>query len=901
MMAESRPDPDELLARVKADEVRARRGRLRIFFGATAGVGKTYSMLEAARNAAASGTEVVIGYIEPHGRIDTERLMEGLEKLPTFAVHYRDIVRQEFDLDAALKRKPAILLVDELAHSNVVGGEPAPRHPKRWQDIEELLDAGINVWTTVNVQHLESLNDIVAQITGVKQRETLPDRIFDEADEVELIDLPPDDLIARLHAGKIYVPGEVRTAVDRFFRRPNLLAMRELALRRTTDRVEASARASMDATSRGYLARDRVLVAVGPDAQAEQLVRAAKRIAAALDASWTAIYVETPGLRKLSDADRNRRIDVLRLAESLGAETVTLDGPSASAAIAEYARTRQATRVIVGSPKRRGWRAWLRPSTTHKLIAIADGFDVITVAHAERVQEHRRVAGAEVSPKAGASARSPEWKRYGWALGISAISTAIAFSIYPFLELVNLVMVYLLGVTVAGLRLGRGPSVLTSITSVLAFDFCFVPPRFTLAVADAQYLITFLVMLIVALVIATLMASVRQQTRVAGARERRTALLYAMSRELTAARGVDSMARVAVRHVAEVFQSQAVVLLPDASGKLGYPREPRLDGSFLTADLAVAQWVADHGRRAGLGSDTLPASLGAYLPLSSGERNFGVLAVLPGNPRRVLLPEQSHLLETFAGQIALALERVQLSEMAESARVAAEAEGFRNTLLASISHDLRTPLAVIAGAGSTLARKTPALDEGTRISLGQSIEGKARQMSELVSNVLDLLRLESGQVILRKDWQALDDLIGTALHRLEERLLAHPVEVNVADDLPEVRVDATLIVQVLYNLLDNAAKHTPPGTRIWISATVDGDFVRMVVDDEGPGLPHLDPTKLFDKFQRGNQEGPIVGVGLGLTICRAIVQAHGGTIEARHRASGGARFEFTLPLSETAA
>ena len=356
------------------------------------------------------------------------------------------------------------------------------------------------------------------------------------------------------------------------------------------------------------------------------------------------------------------------------------------------------------------------------------------------------------------------------------------------------------------------------------------------------------------------------------------------------------MARVAVRHVAEVFQSQAVVLLPDTSGKLGYPQEPRVDGSFLTADLAVAQWVADHGRRAGLGSDTLPASLGAYLPLSIGERNFGVLAVLPGNPRRVLLPEQSHLLETFAGQIALALERVQLSEMAESARVAAEAEGFRSTLLSSISHDLRTPLAVIAGAGSTLARKTP-LDEATRMSLGQSIEGKAQDMSELVSNVLDLLRLESGQVILRKDWQALDDLIGAALHRLGERLSTHPVEVNVPDDLPAVRVDATLIVQVLYNLLDNAAKHTPPVTRIWISATADGDLVRVVVDDNGPGLPHLEPAKLFDKFQRGNQEGPIVGVGLGLTICRAIVQAHGGTIEARNRASGGARFEFTLPLT----
>ena len=897
-MAEDRPDPDALLAQVQAEEARARRARLRIFFDGTAGAGTTSSMLEAARNAAASGTDVVIGYIEPHGRVETERLMEGLEKLPTLTVHYRDIVRQEFDLDAALARKPAILLVDELAHSNLAGGEPPPRHPKRWQDIEELLDAGINVWTTVNVQHLESLNDVVAQITGVRQRETVPDRIFDEADEVELIDLPPDDLIARLHAGKIYVPREARTAVDRFFRKSNLLALRELALRRTTGRVEAASRAQADPGTRGYLARDRILVAVGPDSQAEQLVRAGKRIADALDADWTAIYVETPALLRLSEADRNRRINVLRLAESLGAETVTLDGPSASAAIFEYARTRHATRVIVGAPKRSGLSAWLRPSTPQKLIAHARGFDVLTITPPEQGQN----PGQGAQPGTGArhvnGDRRFEPRRYAWALLVSAISTAVAFAIYPYVELVNVVMMYLLGVTIAGLRLGRGPSVLTSVVSVLTFDFCFVPPRYTLAIADVQYLITFVVMMIVALVIASLMASVRQQTRVAGARERRTALLYAMSRELTATRDLANMARVAVRHVAEVFECQAVVLLPDASGKLQYPQELPLDVSFVDADLAVAQWVADHGRRAGLGSDTLPASKGAYLPLGERERTFGVLAVMPANPRRVLLPEQSHLLETFAGQIALALERVKLSEGAESARIAAEAESFRNTLLASISHDLRTPLAVIAGAGSTLARRTPTLDESTRVSLGRSIEGKAQEMSELVSNVLDLLRLESGQVTLRRDWQALDDLVGAALHRLEERLAQHSVDVNLREDLPPVNVDATLIVQVLYNLLDNAIKHTPPDTRIGISAVVDGEFLRITVDDDGPGLPHLDPARLFDKFQRGNAEGPIVGVGLGLTICRAIVQAHGGTIEARHRAGGGARFEFTLPLME---
>ena len=894
MNPSDRPDPDQLLAQVQAEEARARRGRLRIFFGSSAGVGKTYAMLEAARSAATSGTEVVLGYIEPHGRLETERLMEGLERLPTLQVRYRDIVRHELDLDAALRRKPAILLVDELAHSNIVGGEPAPRHPKRWQDIEELLQAGINVWTTVNIQHLESLNDLVAQITGIRQRETVPDRIFDEADDVELIDLPPDDLLARLHAGKVYVPHEVRTAVDRFFRKPNLMALRELALRRTADRVEAAARASLEERApRARFARDRILVALGPDPQAEQLVRAGKRMADALDADWTAVYVETPALMRLSDAQRDRRIDMLQLAESLGAETVTLSGPTAAETLLEYASTRQVTRVIVGAPKRHGWRALLRPSAATELVRRARGFDVVTVAAPERLE-----AASKGTVLAAPESRQPvRWSRYGWALVISVVCTALAAVMAPGFELSNLVMLYLLGVTVAGLRLGRGPSVATAILNVAAFDFFFVPPHFTFAVSDVQYLVTFGVMLTIALVIATLVASVRQQTRVAGARERRTALLYAMSRELAAARSTSSMASIAIKHVAEVFDCQAVILLPDASGKLAYPRDPAVPRAFRGADLAVAQWVTDHGRRAGLGSDTLAAAPALYLPLGDSERMLGVLAVLPSNPRRVLLPEQRHLLETFAGQIGIALERARLAEEAEVVRIAGERESLRNTLLASISHDLRTPLAVMAGAGSTLAEHGDAIDEATRKSLARSIETKAREMSDVISNVLDLMRFESGETALRRDWESLDDLVGAALHRAEERLSRHPVELRLPADLPSVYVDASLIVQLFTNLFDNAAKYTPPGTRISVSGVADDAFLHVTVDDEGPGLPAGDPARLFDKFQRGGAEGTIVGVGLGLAICRAIIHAHGGTISARNRQSGGARFELTLPTT----
>ena len=915
-MNDQRPDPDRLLAAVQAEEARARRGRLRIFFGASAGVGKTYAMLEAARTARAAGRDLVVGYVQPHGRIETERLMEGLEQLPTCPVRYRGIVRQEFDLDRALARRPGIVLVDELAHSNLVDGTPAPRHAKRWQDVEELLDGGIDVWTTVNVQHLESLKDVVAGITGIRQGETVPDRILDEADEIELIDLPPDDLLARLKAGKVYVEDQVATAVERFFRVPNLIALRELALRRTADRVDAAARAyaAREPSARTLLARDRFLIGVGPGPQGEELVRFGKRFADALDAEWIVVSVETPRQLRLGETERNRRIAVLRLAESLGAETVTLGGPSVAETLLDYARLRRVTRIVVGSTARRGWRRLLRPSTPDRLARLDGDVDISIIA----ARGEARAASAAMRRPAPAHRPLP-WPRYVWAAGVTALCTAVAFAMYPYFELSNIVMMYLLGVTLAGLRLGRGPSALTAVLNVAAFDFFFVPPRFNFAVSDVQYLVTFAVMLGVALVISGLTASVRQQTRVAGARERRTALLYGMTRELAATRGITNIAGVAVRHVAEVFDGQAVMLLPDVHGRLRRPTGAPLPGSLRGADLSVAQWVADHGRAAGLGTDTLPAAPAIYLPLLAAPgaaaspahgaqaaggpwaATHGVLALRPANPRRVLLPEQFHLLETFASQIALALERVRLAEAAEHARIAAETEGVRNTLLASISHDLRTPLAVIAGAGSTLAEHGESLTPQRRTELARSIELKARDMSELVSNVLDLVRLESGQVVLRRDWQTVDDLAGAALARLDAQLAGHLVEVRVPPDLPPVHVDATLAVEVFVNLLENAAKYTPPGTRVWVTAALDGDFVRVTVEDDGPGLPPGDPARLFDKFQRGRAESSVSGAGLGLTICRSIVAAHGGTIAAEARPGGGARFTFTVPLQEAAA
>jgi two-component system sensor histidine kinase KdpD len=866
------------------------RGRLKIFFGAAPGVGKTYTMLEAARHAREGGLDVVVGYLEPHGRPDIENLLQGLPQLPSRQTNHGGSTRRDLDLDAARRRSPALLLVDELAHSNGLESEPGPRHAKRWQDIQELLAARIDVWTTLNVQHLESLNDVVAGITGVRQGETIPDRIFDEADEVELIDLPPTELLARLKAGKVYPAGEAPGGIEQFFREPNLVALRELALRRTADRVDAAARAyhGKERGSKPWLARDRFLVAVAPDEQAEQLVRLGKRFADAMDAEWMVVSVETPAMLRLGERARNRRVDVLRLAESLGAETVTLDGPSAAATLSEYARLRNVTRIVVGEPKRARWRFPFRPSTAIQLMRARRAFDVSSIAY-------RGQSGA-ASPEAVVEPHGIAWSSYAAGLPISIACTVLAAIMFPYLSLTDLVMVYLLGATVAALRLGRGPAAMVAVINTVAFDFMFVPPRYSLAVTNFRYVVTFGVMLAIALIIASLVASVRAQTRVAGARERRTSLLYGMSRELVATRGFEHLARVAIKHVAETFASHAVVLLPDEEGRLTHAHSPAISGSLRDADLSIAQWVFDHDTAAGLGTDTLPGAPAQYLPLRGSGKVLGVLAVEPSHRRRLLLPEQRHLLETFAGQIALALERAVLADEAERARVSAETESLRNTLLASISHDLRTPLAVIAGASSALNDTSTAFDEHSRRLLASSIESKANEMTRIISNVLDLMRLEAGSVVLHRDWQTVDDLVGSALDRLKTQLVEHPVQLDLPAELPPVYVDGALMLQVFTNLLENAAKHTPPETRITIRASAAEAFVRVVVDDTGPGLPG-DAERLFEKFQRGRDEGNTGGAGLGLAICRAIINLHGGRIEAARRAGGGARFTFTLPVA----
>ncbi|HEY0607580.1 MAG TPA: sensor histidine kinase KdpD [Herpetosiphonaceae bacterium] len=668
-MHDQRPDPDTLLARVQAADDQQRCGRLKIFFGMAAGVGKTYAMLEAARHQRAAGVDVVIGWVETHGRTETEALAAGLEHLPPRAVDYRGATLHEFDLDAALARRPALLLVDELAHTNA----PGSRHPKRWQDIEELLQAGIGVYTTVNVQHLESLNDVVAQITGVIVRETVPDQILERADEVELIDLPPDELLQRLKEGKVYVPQQAEAAARNFFRKGNLIALRELALRRTADRVDAQMQHYRrdHAIATIWPAAERILVCVSPHPLAAPLIRATSRLATALRAPWVAVYVETPADLRRPETERDNVIHTLRLAEQLGAEAVTLSGHSVSTTVLAYARERNVSKIVVGKPLRPRWREILFGSVVDELVRASREIDVYVISG-----EHDNTPIIPTHAFQPTSARGA----YGRALLIVAVCTLVARLMFPYFEQSNLIMVYLLGVVVAATRYGRGPAILASALSVAAFDFCFVPPYLTFAVSDTEYLVTFAVMLLVAIVISSLTVQLRRQADAARQRERRTAVLYGMSRELARARGLETLLSIAARHIGETFDSRVTLLLPNAAGRLVARADDRALATDEPQELGVAEWVYRRKEPAGLGTNTLAGAAALYLPLRAASEMLGVLAVQPADARRVLAPEQFHLLETFADQTALAIERAQLAERMEQARVQAETQRLRAAL-----------------------------------------------------------------------------------------------------------------------------------------------------------------------------------------------------------------------------
>ncbi len=884
-MHDRRPDPEALLERVREEARRAGRGKLKIFFGASPGVGKTYAMLEEARAKRREGVDVVVGVVETHGRAETTALAEGLEVLPRRQVEYRGVTLKEFDLDAALARRPTVLLVDELAHTNA----PGSRHARRWQDVEELLAAGINVSTTLNVQHLESLNDVVAQITGVAIRETVPDRVFDQADELELADLSADDLLKRLQEGKVYVPEQAARAIDRFFRKGNLIALRELALRRTAERVDAQMRGYMreHGIRETWPAGERLLVCIGPNPAGARLVRAGKRMATGLKCDWIVLFVEAPGQR-ISTTDREALVQNLQLAQELGAQTASLSGHNVAEEVLAYARAHNVTKIVVGKPTHAWWRDRLYGSLNDQLVRGSGDIDVYVITG--------DVDAPRVSPRAAAGRRSP-LAQYGWAGAIVALCTAVGAVIFPYLSLTDIAMVYLLGAGIVASRYGQGPSVFAAFLAIALFDFFFVPPRFTFAVSDVRYVLTFAIMLGIALLISGLTLRIREQAEAARVREGRTAALYAMSRELAATRAPAELNAVATRHLQETFGAQVQILLPDPSGRLQIPIGTPPAYPIDEKEQSVAQWVFQHDRVAGVGTDTLPAAHALYLPLVASAGAIGVVGLRPADPKRFQDPTVQQLVETFAGQAALALERAQLAERTQREQVEIEAERLRTALLSSLSHDLRTPLGAINGAASSLLEDRGALTEATRQDLLKTILEESLRMNRLIGNLLDMIRVESGALQVQKEWQPLEESVGVALIRLEGRLRDHPVEVRLPSDLPLVPLDGVLIEQVFVNLLENAVKYTPAGTPIEISATAGDGAILVDVADRGPGLPPGEENRIFDKFHRAVNDTGSGGIGLGLTICRGIVTAHGGRIWAENRPGGGAMFRFTLPLA----
>ena len=886
-MTDERPTPEQMLARAKTEGVehRRQRGRLRIFVGYAAGVGKTFSMLQAARARQAEGAEVVVGYVEPHGRPETEALLEGLERLPVLIVPYRGTTLPEFDLDAALARKPELILVDELAHTNA----PGLRHAKRWQDIEELLSAGINVYSTVNVQHVESLNDVVAQISGVVVRETFPDEVIDRADEVALVDISPEELLARLRQGKVYIPQQAAHALESFFRKENLVVLRELALRQTADRVGEDVQTARLATAAKlpWPTAERLLVCVGPSPSSAKVIRASKRLADRLDAPWTAVHIETPASARWTQSDRQRLTENLRLAERLGAEVAQLSGADVVAEVIGYARQRNVTKIVLGKTEQPQRFFRRRRALVDRLIQDSGNIDVFVVRGAEEPfqagRPHRRLAFGQV-----------HWLGTSLALGVATL-TGLLFHEVTFTE-ANIVMAYLVAVAFVASRYGRFPAVVASVASVLLFDVLFTEPYYNITVHDTQYLVTFVIMLAVGVWISTLSAQLRYEAETSRRSERRMEALYRLTRGLTAVSGKAQLMDTAERAVAEVFDAYAVVFTPDEQGRIRPVIGRTATFAASDAEFAAAQWAFDHEQMAGLGTDTLPAAPALYVPLTTQHGTVGVLAVQPERPDSLSSPDSRQLLWTYAAQIAFALERLRLVEDSRQTHVQFETERLRSSLLSAVSHDLRTPLAVIAGASGTLAARSGTLDTATRQELLQTICEEAERLTRLVENLLHMTRLSAGQIRVEKQWHPLEDVIGSALNRLEKRLTDREVEVRLPEELPLASFDPVLIEQVLVNLLENAVKYSPPGSPLQITADATADGVWLSVADRGRGITVGEEERLFEMFYRGAEAtSDQRGAGLGLAICRAIVQAHGGTIRIENRQGGGACALFTLP------
>jgi two-component system sensor histidine kinase KdpD len=860
-----------------------RRGRLKVFFGYAPGVGKTHTMLEAARVAKRAGKDVVIGHADLHGRAETEFLLSDQEMLIAASQLQTGVASQEFDLDAALDRCPELILIDDLAHTNA----STSRNRKRWQDVEELLNAGIDVWTTMNVQHIESLREAVERITGVPVLETIPDRVFEEASEIELVDLPPDELLTRLREGKVHVPEQMAPDSQELFRKPHLIAFRELAMRCVADRVRGDVQRPRPEHLPGqqWTTTERLLVYLGTGTASVKLIRAAQRMASAMRAEWVVVYSEA-SQRKLDKGSRESLARHLRLAEQLGAETVALTGGDVVEEIISYAASRNVTRIVIGKESRgRGLRFWQR-SPADRLIAQSGDIDVYVIRSAE-----------ENLPSAPFGfVRTRDVRNYGKAVGLLALATGVA-TLFDRVGLTDatLVMTYLLAVVIAAVRLGRGPAIFSSIAGVLLFNFFFTAPRLTFVVDNPEYIYTFSVMLAITLVVSALTARIRKQIELSRDRERRTEVLYRVSHRLAGVPGELQLVQAAQEELVSIFSGEIVFFLPRDGSLRAVSRH---DAGFTgrKSEQEAAKWVFEHRQMAGWGTDAIPDAQALYIPLTTPDSTVGVLAWCPEDSEQLLNFERRQLLKAIAAQIALALERDRLAQEAQHILAQAEAENLRSSLLSAVSHDLRTPLTSIAGTASTLIEEE--LDANTRRKLAGTIYEEADRLNQLLENLLQLTRLESGSLQIRKEWQPIDEVIGSSLRRQERILQGREIHLNMPDEIVLVPIDGLLIEQVLLNLISNAVKYSPDGSAIDISGRKTEVGLEISVADRGIGLDPLEHDRIFDKFYRSrhlrNDAGR--GAGLGLAICRGIVTAHGGRIWAEPRPEGGTTVRFVLPI-----
>ena len=888
---EQRPSPDALLEAARREEGRV--GKLRIFVGAAPGVGKTYEMLQSARARTKDGYDVVVGVVETHGRKETEALLEGLEIIPRQRIEYRGQLLEEMDLDAIIARRPQIVLVDELAHTNA----PGSRHPKRYLDAEELLSRGIDVYSTVNIQHIESLNDIVAQITHVRVRETVPDSVFDRADAVELVDLTPDDLIQRLKEGKVYVPRQAERALEHFFSPANLTALRELALRRTADRVDEQLLTQMQAGAipGPWAAGERILVCISEDARAAGLVRYAKRLADRLHGPWTALYVEGRRSLQYTEEQRDRVADTLRLAETLGGEAITI--PSADLRIANdvigYAETHNATHIIVGKSSRSRWFEIFYGSVVHDLVRRSGNISV-------RVIAGDAIGGEPVPKKTVRTAEDAgafDLRHYIVALLVVAVALGIGEAIQPWFGIENVDLVFLTAVVGVAVRYGLLPSLVASVAASLCYNFFFLPPIYTFTITDPTNVVAFFFFIVMAVIVSNVAARVRTQAVSAMSRARTTESLYAFSRKLAGAGTLDDVLWATAYQAALMLDVRVVLLLPENGAiavKAGYPPEDTLG----EADLAAANWAWQSDRAAGRGSDTLPGAKRLFLPMHTGRGAVGIVGLDSDKSGPLLTPDRRRLLDALMDQAALAVERVRLVEDLDRAKRTVETDRLRSALLTSISHDLKTPLAGILGAASTLRGLSGALDEHAKADLIATIIDEAERLNRFIANLLDMTKLESGAVVPNSALHDLGEIVGSALERTSKILVRHRVEVDLAKNLPMVEVDPVLFEQVLFNLLDNAAKYAPVGTTVRIQSWRDRDSIGLQVLDEGEGILPGDLEQIFDKFYRARKVDQVrAGTGLGLAISRGFIEAMHGTISAANRTDrAGAVFTIRLPI-----